>query len=95
MWDNPRYRVAIAAIQVMLAAWAIQRQRETSDPWLRRSFGMAVSITAWFLLWYIDRKVINFGWPFVWIPQLIIGGLVTGLIYVVWDWRRERKLRSG
>jgi len=91
MWDNPRYRVAIAAIQVMLAAWAVKRQRETQDPWLRRCLGMAVSITVWFLLWYIDRKVINFGWPFVWIPQMISGGLVTGFLYILWDWWRGSK----
>lgn len=95
MWDNPRYRVAIAAIQVMLAAWALTRQRQTGDPWLRRTLGMAVSIMAWFLVWYIDRKIIDFGWPFEWIPQLIIGGLFTGLLYVLWDWRRGLKKNPG
>lgn len=90
MWDNPRYRVSIAAMQVMLAAWALTRQRQTQDPWLRRTLGVAVSIMAWFLVWYIDRKIIDFGWPFEWIPQLILGGLLTGLLYVLWDWWRGK-----
>jgi hypothetical protein len=90
MWDNPRYRVSFAAVQVMLAAWALMQQRDTKDPWLRRTIGMTASMILWFLLWYVDRKIIDFGFPIVWIPDIILLGLLTGGLYVIWDWRKKR-----
>lgn len=90
MWDNPRYRVSFAALQVMLAAWALMQQRHTKDPWLRRTIGVTTSMIFWFMLWYIDRKIVNFGFPVIWIPDLIMLALFTGGLFVLWDWWRGR-----
>jgi hypothetical protein len=91
-WDNPRYRVAFAGVQVLLAAWALIRQQETKDPWLRRAIALTLGTVFWFMVWYVDRKLYDFGWPLESIPALIGLGLLTGGIYIFWDMKiRKRK----
>lgn len=87
-WDNPRYRVAFAAVQLGLAAWAVLRQRETGDPWLRRAFGFAAGLMLWFLPWYL-RRYAPFDWPIVDLPDVVGLGLLTGGFYAIWDWLGE------
>ncbi|MBI3160570.1 MAG: hypothetical protein HYZ26_13310 [Chloroflexi bacterium] len=89
-WDNPRYRAAFAAVQLALAAWALLRQRETGDPWLRRAFGFAGGLMLWFLPWYL-RRYAPFEWPIVDLPDVIGLGLGTGALYAVWDWLGEKR----
>ncbi len=83
-WDNPRYRVSIAGIQVILAAWALVTRREEKDPWLRRIIGIAAAITLWMLLWYLPRY---FAVPWeMWKPLDALGlGLVSCVLYLIWD----------
>lgn len=84
-WDSPRYRSAFAAIQVGLAAWAWVSYRETKDPWLRRAVGAAVLMILWFIPWYL-RRYATFEWPIVELYQVVGLGLVSGALYVIWDW---------
>jgi hypothetical protein len=87
-WDNPRYRVSIAGIQVALAAWAVAAQREEKDPWLRRIIGMALAVIFWVALWYIPRY-----FPVSWSvgqPLDAIGlGLVCAVLYLIWELSRK------
>ena len=87
-WDNPRYRVAIAGIQIALASWAVVQQREQKDPWLRRFVGVTLIIGFWVFLWYIPRY---FAVPWrVGGPLDAAGlGLLSSVLYLVWDWVRE------
>lgn len=84
-WDNPRYRVAFAAVQLALAAWAVLRQQESRDPWLRRAFGFAGGLLLWFLPWYL-RRYAPFEWPIVDLPDVVGLGLLTGGFFMLWDW---------
>lgn len=90
LWDNPRYRATFAGFQVMLAAWALVRQKETGDPWLRRGLGMAAAMVLWFMPWYFQRKVMDIGWPVNGLGALVGLGFLTGATYVWWDMRRLR-----
>ncbi len=86
LWDNPRYRSAFAAIQVAVAAWAWVRYTETKDPWLRRAFGSALLMIAWFIPWYLRRYVGLTWWPIVELYQVVGLGLVSAALYLIWDW---------
>jgi hypothetical protein len=86
LWDNPRYRSAFAAIQVAVAAWAWVRHTETKDPWLRRAFGSGLLLIAWFIPWYLRRYAGLSWWPIVELYQVIGLGLVSAVLYVIWDW---------
>lgn len=89
LWDNPRYRSAFAAAQVILAAWAWYTQKETKDPWLRRSIISAGFLCAWFLLWYL-RRYTGLAWsPIVEIYQVVGIGLACSAVYILWDWLRS------
>jgi hypothetical protein len=84
-WDNPRYRSAFAGIQVGLAGWALVKQRDTTDAWLRRAIVGTVMMVAWFIPWYLRRYTI-FLWPVVALHQTIGLGLLSAILYVIWDW---------
>lgn len=84
-WDSPRYRSAFAAIQIGVAAWAWVRSRQTHDPWLRRAAGAVVLMILWFIPWYL-RRYAPFDWPIVELYQVVGLGLVSGALYVIWDW---------
>jgi hypothetical protein len=87
LWDNPRYRVAFASLQVALVAWAWMEQRRTADPWLRRAMVSVALILAWFVPWYLQRYL-----------QLPVGdlfktfglGIASAVLYILWDWARQR-----
>jgi hypothetical protein len=85
MWDNPRYRVYLSGIQVLLAAWFAAGLKGKKNPWVRRG-GIAVLLTViMFMLWYINRKLYDFGWAFMelWVHTLITLSLV--FLYIVGD----------
>ncbi|MEW6715932.1 MAG: hypothetical protein AB1345_00280 [Chloroflexota bacterium] len=84
-WDNPRYRAALAPIQVALASWAWIAPRKTSDPWLRRAVVSLGLILLWFLPWYL-RRYTPLQWPVVDLFKTIGLGLATAVLYVIWDW---------
>lgn len=86
-WDNPRYRSAFAGLQIGLASWAWVKQRETADAWLRRTAVGTAMMVAWFIPWYL-RRYTPFYWPVVALHQTIGLGLVSGILYVLWDWIR-------
>lgn len=88
LWDNPRYRSAFAAVQVLLAGWALVQQREHKDPWLRRSLGSALILCAWFIPWYLRRYIGLEWWPIVELHQLMGVGLASCALYILWDWLR-------
>lgn len=84
-WDNPRYRSAFAAVQLVLAAWALTQQREEEDPWLKRAVVGSGLMMAWFVPWYLRRYAV-FEWPIVELHQVIGLGLVSAALYAIWDW---------
>jgi hypothetical protein len=88
-WDNPRYRSSFAGIQVGLASWALVKQRETADSWLRRAAVGTVMMVVWFIPWYLRRYTI-ITWPVVALHQTIGLGLVSGILYILWDWIKLR-----
>lgn len=90
LWDNPRYRSAFAAVQVAIAAWAWVRQKETKDPWLRRAFGSAVLLIAWFIPWYL-RRYTTVKWPIVELYQVLGLGIASAILYILWDWMGSSK----
>ncbi|KAA3646301.1 MAG: hypothetical protein DWQ07_08765 [Chloroflexi bacterium] len=85
LWDNPRYRVTFAGVQVALAAWAWYKQREIADPWLRRAFGAAIAMVFWFVIWYL-RRYVGLEWGLVEIQDVVGLGLATAALYWIWDW---------
>jgi hypothetical protein len=85
LWDNPRYRSAFAGVQIMLAAWAWVRSRETKDPWLRRALVGVVCLVAWFVPWYL-RRYGTLEWPVVELHHVIGLGLASAALYAIWDW---------
>ncbi|MEN8242579.1 MAG: hypothetical protein ABFS17_11695 [Chloroflexota bacterium] len=94
LWDNPRYRVVVAGLQSCLAAWALFRQQESKDPWLRRVIVTVGMLIAWFLAWYIDRKVFGFGWPITNMATLIALALTGSILYILWDIKRLSHQKS-
>jgi hypothetical protein len=92
LWDNPRYRLAFASLQVALVAWAWTEQRRAADPWLRRALVSVALILAWFLPWYLQRYL-----------QLPVGdlfktfglGVASAVLYIVWDWARQDPKRQA
>jgi len=85
LWDNPRYRSAFAGVQLVLAAWAWVEYRKSDDPWLKRAFGGALLMIAWFIPWYL-RRYSAFDWPIVELHQVIGLGLASAALYAIWDW---------
>jgi hypothetical protein len=91
LWDNPRYRVTVSGLQACLVAWGLWQQKESKDPWLRRVIVAVGMLIAWFLAWYIDRKVIGYGWPVSNMLHLVLLALASGAVYIAWDWWRLSK----
>jgi hypothetical protein len=85
LWDNPRYRSAFAGVQFLVAAWAWSEYRKNDDPWLKRAFGGALLMVAWFIPWYL-RRYATIGWPVFELHQVVGLGLVSAVLYVIWDW---------
>jgi hypothetical protein len=85
LWDNPRYRSAFAGVQLVLAAWAWVEYRQSDDPWLKRAFGGALLMIAWFIPWYL-RRYSAFDWPIVELHQVVGLGLASAALYAIWDW---------
>ncbi|HUF36894.1 MAG TPA: hypothetical protein VMN57_00070 [Anaerolineales bacterium] len=92
MWDNPRYRVAFVAVQLILAARVVIVQLETPDPWLRRAVIVALAVPVWFMFWYLRRytafdQVV--GWTVIDVFKVLGAGVYTGILLAVWDWAKE------
>ncbi len=87
-WDNPRYRATWAVWQVVLVAWVWVSARQHRDPWLRRLIGGVAALFFWFLPWYLSRYT-AFPWP-EWDPfRPAALGLVSALMFALWDWARS------
>jgi hypothetical protein len=54
-WDNPRYRVILLLFQAALAAFTINWQRSTHDPWLGRFLMVEGVFLTLFGYWYAAR----------------------------------------
>jgi hypothetical protein len=90
MWDNPRYRMVISGVQTGLVAWALFVRKETQDPWFKRFVVFVGIIILFFLAWYIDRKVVNYGFPIIQLNALVVISLICGAVYITIDWWRTR-----
>jgi hypothetical protein len=90
MWDNPRYRLAIMGLQAGLVAWAFHWQKEKRDPWFKRLVIFSAIIIGFFLMWYINRKIIDFNFPITQLNLLILISIATGAAYILIDWWRSR-----
>jgi len=86
--DNPRYRAAFACIQIALAAWAWVSYRQTQDAWFRRAIVTLGLILAWFFPWYL-RRYTAFEWPFDNLFLTLGLGIISGVLYLIWDVRRD------
>ncbi len=87
-WDNPRYRVSLAGIQIALAAWAWTEQRRRVDPWFHRAVAVVVWVLIWFLPYYVQREF-QIGWPVNDLFKTIGAGLACSALYFLWDWARS------
>jgi len=87
MWDNPRYRAAIAGPQAALVGWAWIEHRRVNDPWLRRALIGAAAVFAWFLPWYL-RRYTSFNWPIVDLFKTLGIGFTTSCLLIIWDWTK-------
>jgi hypothetical protein len=85
LWDNPRYRVGFAAFQILLCAWALVKQKEEKDPWLRRVLVSGGIILIWIVLWYLPRSF-PVSWRSGGILDSIALGLFTSVVYLLVDW---------
>jgi len=83
-WDNPRYRLAFAGIQVALAAWVWTEQRRAPDPWLRRIMVGAGLVFLWFVPWYL-RRYLHFTWPVADLFKTLGLGLASSVLYWIGD----------
>ncbi|MBN1231175.1 MAG: hypothetical protein JXA19_04875, partial [Anaerolineales bacterium] len=86
LWDNPRYRVSFAGLQIVLACWGIVYRKETEDPWLRRVIISVVILILWFIPWFLRRYVeLPFEWSLIDLPDIIGAGFVSIALYLIWD----------
>lgn len=93
-WDNPRYRVAFASLQLALGAWVWSRGRRKADPWLRRALIGAGIILGWFLPWYL-RRYTTFFWPVVDLFKTVGLGVFSAVLFFLWDWARTMDKDAG
>jgi hypothetical protein len=90
-WDNPRYRSAFLAFQVVIASWAINRAFVYKDAWLLRWLYVEVIAVAAMTIWYISRNYIPWFTLDIWPVLGVILGL-SGWI-LIRGWRLDRKTR--
>lgn len=90
-WDNPRYRSAFLAFQVVIASWAINRAFIYKDAWLLRWLYVEVIAVAAMTIWYISRNYIPWFTLDIWPVLGVILGL-SGWI-LIRGWRLDRKTR--
>ncbi|HEX7974003.1 MAG TPA: hypothetical protein VF498_06320 [Anaerolineales bacterium] len=90
-WDNPRYRVAFAALQVALVAWVLVEQRRAPDPWLRRALVCTGLVLAWFVPWYLQRYLQLQVYD---VFKTLGLGLASAALYLIWDWARTARTSS-
>jgi len=83
-WDNPRYRLTFAGMQLALAAWVWAEQRRAPDPWLRRIVVGAGLIFLWFVPWYL-RRYLHFAWPVVDLFKTLGLGVTSAVLYWIGD----------
>ena len=93
-WDNPRYRVAFACLQIAMAAWVWVDQQRSPDPWLRRMLVCAGLVMLWFLPWYL-RRYTPLEWPVVEVFKVFGLGLSSSVLYIMWDWARPGNADQG
>jgi len=93
-WDNPRYRMAFAGLQVALGAWIVVEQRRQPDAWLRRVLVGAGLVLLWFAPWYL-RRYIHLNWPIADLFATLGLGLASAALYWIADWAMvEKKKRA-
>jgi len=85
LWDNPRYRVMFAGLQLMLAAWVWATYRSTNDRWLSKTLVALGLVLIWFLPWYL-RRYTGLEWPVVDFFKTLGLGVVSSALYFIWDW---------
>lgn len=85
MWDNPRYRAGFAAFQIVMAAWALAKNRELRDPWLGRIAVSAGIIFVWVMVWYIPRYFSSL-WENGRIEDAVGLGIFSAVLYMFTDW---------
>jgi hypothetical protein len=84
-WDNPRYRMVFAGLQIALAAWVWAEQCRQPDPWLRRVLVGAGLVLLWFAPWYL-RRYVHLDWPVGDLFKTLGLGLASAALYWMWDW---------
>ncbi len=84
-WDNPRYRLTFAGLQIALVAWAWAEQRRLPDPWLRRVIIGLGLVLAWFVPWYL-RRYLHMQWPVADFFMTLGLGLASAALYWIGDW---------
>lgn len=95
LWDNPRYRTAFAGLQILMAAWSIIEQKKQADRVFRWSLALLISVNLWFIVWYVNRNVIYFGFMLDNLPEVLGLGLLSGGLYIAWDWYKEKKRKHS
>jgi hypothetical protein len=89
LWDNPRYRVMFVTIQIVLASWVWMNYRENKDVWLLRIIVFFGLVLLWFVPWYL-RRYTAFTWPIVSFFKTLALGIVSGLLYLIWEIVRNK-----
>jgi hypothetical protein len=87
-WDNPRYRLAFAGIQIALLAWVWAEQRRLPDPWLRRVLIGGALALAWFVPWYL-RRYLGLAWPVADLFRTVGLGIASTILFWIGDIAKE------
>jgi len=87
-WDNPRYRLAFAGLQVALVAWVWAEQGRQPDPWLRRVLVGLGLVLIWFVPWYL-RRYLHLNWPVDDLFKTLGLGIASAALYWIGDWAGE------
>jgi hypothetical protein len=93
-WDNPRYRVAFAGLQLALAAWVWAEQRRQPDPNLRRVLVGVGLVLLWFVPWYL-RRYVHLDWPISDVFRTLGLGMASAALFWIWDWAGRAKKGEG
>lgn len=90
LWDNPRYRVSLACLQIATVAWVWVDQQRRPDPWLKRFLISAGFVLLWFIPWYL-RRYTPLEWDVIDVFKTIGLGIANAVLYWIWDWARSYK----